>query len=231
MFAPPKQEQVRVTPVLSPPLGEVFVDDYVRNFNWRDTPLGPIDKWPSTLSLTYNLWKHSLFPINIYWGPHFITLFNQVKRFPQTQTPYLLLLPRKSRANDFRTQAWRNQVMAQKKIGESLGIPGPKVWPEAWPVLAPMIESVRETRKPVNVSDHPMILYRSGYWEECYFSWSFEPILNPDRTVGGFLSPLQETTHKVLGSRRLRTLSDLGANTPNAKSPQEVRSALNLLIN
>ena len=54
---------------------------------------------------------------------------------------------------------------------------------------------------------------RSGYLEEVYFSFSFNPIFTDDRKVGGLMSILQEVTQKVLLTRRLRTLKELANKT------------------
>jgi len=82
--------------------------------------------------------------------------------------------------------------------------------------------SVTESKQALFVEDFLLILFRSGYLEECYFSWSFSPIFEPDGSVGGIFTPVLETTHRVLGDRRLRTLGELGTNTPNAKTQREV---------
>ena len=55
-----------------------------------------------------------------------------------------------------------------------------------------------------------------GYPEEAYFSFSYSPIHGEDGKVGGIFCPVIETTEKVIGERRLRTLRDLAASCKGA---------------
>ena len=50
-----------------------------------------------------------------------------------------------------------------------------------------------------------------GYPEEAYFSFSYSPIHAEEGKVGGIFCPVIETTEKIIGERRLRTLRDLAA--------------------
>ena len=55
-----------------------------------------------------------------------------------------------------------------------------------------------------------------GYPEEAYFSFSYSPIHVEGGKVGGIFCPVIETTEKVIGERRLRTLRDLAATCKGA---------------
>ena len=68
------------------------------------------------------------------------------------------------------------------------------------------------------------LLYRDGYFEETYFSFTLSPIFKEDGSVGGIFNASQETTQRVLANRRLKTLSELGNRTPG----NLLRSALSL---
>lgn len=48
---------------------------------------------------------------------------------------------------------------------------------------------------------------RSGYPEECYLTLNYSPILDGDGSVGGVLTPVHETTERVIGEPRLRTVA------------------------
>ena len=80
-----------------------------------------------------------------------------------------------------------------------------------------------QTGNSVGIQNGQAFLFRSGYIEEAYFTWSCSPIFNPSGQVEGVFTPLLETTHQVLSERRLRTLGQLGAKTTNAISQLEVR--------
>jgi len=45
--------------------------------------------------------------------------------------------------------------------------------------------------------------------EEVYFTLSFSPIFTDTGSIGGVICILEETTRKVLLTRRLKTINDL----------------------
>ncbi|MEM5786645.1 MAG: ATP-binding protein, partial [Syntrophobacteraceae bacterium] len=61
---------------------------------------------------------------------------------------------------------------------------------------------------------------RSGYDEETYFTFSYSPIRSEGGAVEGMFCACQETTEKVIGERRLKTLRELAAQTTTANSPE-----------
>jgi hypothetical protein len=64
-------------------------------------------------------------------------------------------------------------------------------------------------------------LDRNGYLEECYFTFSNSPIRDETGGVGGIHVTVTETTGRVLGERRLRTLRDLAARAGPVKREQD----------
>ncbi|HSM80521.1 MAG TPA: PAS domain S-box protein [Nodosilinea sp.] len=76
----------------------------VRSHPWAQTPLGPIDQWPQSLSTAVSLMLNAGGPMAIFWGPQRVMLYNDSCR--------ALLADQHPRA---------------------LGQPGPEVWPELWP--------------------------------------------------------------------------------------------------
>ncbi len=73
-----------------------------------------------------------------------------------------------------------------------------------------MFEGVRQGTG-VGADDWMLPLDRHGYLEERYFTFSYSPIRDESGGVGGILVTVTETTGRVLGERRLRTLRDLAA--------------------
>lgn len=45
-------------------------------FDWSNSPVGPIDKWPSSLRTAINMVLNSRFPMFLCWGPEFISFHN-----------------------------------------------------------------------------------------------------------------------------------------------------------
>ncbi|CAG8514965.1 16989_t:CDS:10 [Dentiscutata heterogama] len=66
--------------------------------------------------------------------------------------------------------------------------------------------------------DNLMLMHREGYVEECYFSYTLSPIFEADGSVNGVFNAVQETTQRILATRRLKTLGELGNRTPGAKT-------------
>ena len=64
-------------------------------------------------------------------------------------------------------------------------------------------------------------LDRNGYLEECYFTLSYSPIRDESGGVGGMLAIVAETSDRVQGERRLRTLRDLASVAPHAETAEQ----------
>src|SRR5439155_13852876 len=64
-------------------------------------------------------------------------------------------------------------------------------------------------------------LDRHGYREECYFTLSFSPIRDEAGRVHGVFTTAAETTRRVLGERRLRTLRDLALRAAEARTTEQ----------
>lgn len=84
----------------------------IRNKNWIDTPLGPMEDWPSILLNTVNLIVEINFPIAICWGKKLLTIYNDA---------YRPLLGKKP---------------------EALGQPFLEIWSEAQDIIEPQINGV-----------------------------------------------------------------------------------------
>ena len=70
---------------------------------------------------------------------------------------------------------------------------------------------------PTTLVDFLLPLDRHGFVEECYFIFSYSPIRDESGDVGGVLVTVTETTERVLGERRLKTLRELAARTQKAR--------------
>jgi PAS domain S-box-containing protein len=163
-----------------------------RALDWSRTPLGPVAHWPQSLKTSVSICLNSRFPVLIWWGPELVKIYND---------------------------AYRPLIGA--KHPWALGSPGREVWPEIWDIIGPMLGQVMDRGEATISEDLLLLLERNGYGEECYFSFSYSPIRDEAGQVGGVFSPVAETTERVIGERRLRTLRDLaavsGTQSKNAK--------------
>src|ERR1700684_4289073 len=95
---------------LPPPpriIGTGEVADLFRAWDWRSTPLGPMENWSEVLLSTVNLLLAAPFPAALYWGSELVLLYNDAYR-----------------------------AMLSDKHLRSLGQAGREVWLETWPLIA-----------------------------------------------------------------------------------------------
>ncbi|HEY6452193.1 MAG TPA: ATP-binding protein, partial [Steroidobacteraceae bacterium] len=182
----------------SPALERVFPGNSemarrMRELDWSRTPLGPVDQWPQSLLTSISTALECAFPIVIWWGPELTILYNDEYR----------------------------PVLGPSKHPAALGERGAVIWAEIWDVIGPMLSQVMEHGAATRSRDLLLHIDR-GYPEEAYFSFSYSPIHAEMGRVGGIFCPVIETTQKVIGERRLRTLRDLAAGCQGAESEQAV---------
>lgn len=160
----------------------------MRACDWASTPLGPVAEWPQSLRTSVSICLNSRFAMLIWWGDDLVMLYNDAYR----------------------------KVLGNKHPW-ALGRAGREVWPEIWDIVGTMLQSVRETQQATWSDDLLLLLERHGYSEECYFTFSYSPIRDESGGIGGIFTPVAETTEKVIGERRLRTLRDLAARSVEAR--------------
>ncbi|MEH0842360.1 PAS domain S-box protein [Micromonospora sp. CPCC 205711] len=165
----------------------------IADHDWATTPLGPIDSWPQSLRTAVTICLHSRFPILLMWGPELVMLYND---------------------------AFQPILGASKR--NALGRPGAAVWPEIWDVIGPMLTGVLAGEGATWNQDELMLLDRNGYVEECYFTFSYSPVVDESGAAGGVFATVSETTERVISDRRLRAVSGLAASLVDAVDPAEV---------
>ena len=174
-----------------------------RALDWAETPLGPPEQWPQSLRTTLSLLLNSKYPMFVFWGPQLVKIYNDAYR-PITGDKH----------------PW------------AFGRPGPAVWPEIWADIRPLVE--RALAGEATWSDDLLLfMRRSGFSEEVYFTFSYSPIRDESGGVSGMFCACTETTGRVLGERRMRTLRDLAARPLEARSVEDAgaRSAEVLATN
>jgi signal transduction histidine kinase len=154
----------------------------MRGIDWAATPVGAPETWPQSLRTAVSILLESRFPMYIAWGPTFVQFYNDGYR----------------------------PVLGSTKHPDAMGSSAQATFAESWHIIGPMFDGVRQGNA-VGADDWMLPLDRHGYLEECYFTYSYSPIRDESGGVGGVLVTVSETTGRVLGERRLRTLRDLGA--------------------
>jgi PAS domain S-box-containing protein len=166
----------------------------MRQLDWSKTPLGPVEGWTQSLRTSVSTCLDCAFGIILWWGPKLAVLYNDECR----------------------------AFLSPEKHPALLGQPGSVMWAEIWDTIEPMLRRVIERGEATRSRDLLLHIVRAGHPEEAYFSFSYSPIRDDDGGIGGVFCPVIETTDKVIGERRLRTLRDLAAECKGAESEPEV---------
>ncbi|WP_093523781.1 ATP-binding protein [Stigmatella erecta] len=154
----------------------------MRSIDWAQTPVGPQETWPQSLRTALSILLESRVPMYIAWGPQFVQFYNDGYR----------------------------PILGSTKHPGAMGRSASSSFEESWHILGPMFEGVRQGQA-VGSEDRMLPLDRNGHLEECYFTFAYSPIRDESGGVGGVHATVTETTGRVLGERRLRTLKDLAA--------------------
>ena len=165
----------------------------IRGFDWSTTPLGSPETWPQSLRSASSIMLPSKAQILLIWGPELITLYNDAYR-----------------------------PVFGDKHPRVLGVPVREAWSELWDNgLRELFQGVLTTGEAFWASDRLFVVNRFGFTEETYFDVSYDPVRVETGEVGGVFCIVTETTGRVVGERRLRTLRELSARTVEAKSAED----------
>lgn len=169
-----------------------LVDAYAA-VDWAQTPLGDSSTWSPTLRATVTVMLKAEFPITLLWGPEFVLVYN---------APYVELIGDKHPA--------------------SLGMPAQAVFPEVWDQIGPLLHAARDEGRATFIDDGLVPLERHGFLEDCWFRFSYSPVVSPDGTDRGVIDITTETTASVVTLRRLRLLGQLAELLAGVERPQDV---------
>jgi signal transduction histidine kinase len=166
-------------------------------FDWSNTPLGPIDRWPQSLRTVVNIVLSSRYQMWMAWGPELTMFYNDAYR-PTLGIKHPWALGR--RANE--------------------------VWSEIWPEIGPLIDTVLATGNATYEEGLLLFLERSGFPEETYHTFSYSPLTGDNGRINGMLCVVTEETERLIGERRVETLRDVASALAGTKTEDEVPQAL-----
>lgn len=176
-------------------IGDGEMAELTRNFDWRSTPLGPIEFWPEILLTTVNMLLASRHPMFLWWGPELIQFYNDGYR----------------------------PSIRDDKHPNALGQRGAQCWPEIWSIIGHQIAAVMTSGESTWHLNQLVPINRNGKLEEVYWTYSYSPIRDISGAPQGTLVVCSETTEQVLSERRLRAVlaitSDYLQSQPSASNP------------
>jgi signal transduction histidine kinase/ActR/RegA family two-component response regulator len=139
---------------------------------WENIAVGPVASWPFSLKLAVRTLLDCQLPMYLAWGDSYTQFFNDA---------YVPILG--------------------EKVEGALGGDARATWPEIWPVIGPMWEGVKRG-EPVGSDNLALTINRYGYFETCWFNYSYSPVYSEQHKVEGVLVTFVETTGKVMAERR-----------------------------
>ena len=161
-----------------------------RAMDWSTTAVGSPKEWPQSFKTAVSICLKSKHPMVLWWGnPGFTQFYND---------PYISFL-------------------GEGKHPIYLGRSGRDCWSEIWPTIGPMLESVYSSGEATWSEDLLLILQRKLPREEGYFTFSYSPIRDDIRPVGGRLYTGHDTTDKLIGERRFVRYAIWRRGWPSAK--------------
>ena len=154
----------------------------IRSFDWSKSPLGPSDAWSPALRTTVGLMMANRFPMLLWWGSDYISLYNDA------YIPVLGL-----------------------KHPTALGLPVRECWSEIWDILKPLIDTPFNGGPSTWIEDFELHIQRSGFSEETHFTIAYSPVPDSMASsgIGGVLATVHEISQKVVAERRVAILRDL----------------------
>lgn len=165
---------------------------FVRSRNWAATPLGPMENWDWDLISASDMTMRTPYPAAMYWGPKFITMYNEA---------YVRV--------------------AGKKHPELMGKPYSEGWSEIWDTIKPVVlRAWEEGETSMNHNDQ-LFMLRDEFLEETFFSWTMVPLLGANGQVMGLFNAAFENTQQIINERRLQTLRTIGEQTATAETFRE----------
>ena len=189
--------QLQVPAFLS---GTGGMNERIRQYNWKESPLGAVEDWKQSLRSALGICLNSNFPIAIYWGEELILLYND---------------------------AWSS--IPGNKHPWALGRPAKEVWPEIWVDIEPQFAKAF-SGEAGGSKDAMLPMQRHGYTEECYFDFTFTPVFGEEGKVDGIFNAVIETTSGVIHERRADLLQMLNRKISTRSSPAEVFKKVNALL-
>lgn len=164
----------------------------IRHFDWRATPLGMPEQWPQSLKTCVRIMLSSKQPIWIGWGSELIKLYND---------------------------AYIDIVRGKHPI--ALGQPASVVWKDIWKDIEPLLTRALKKDEGTYVESQLLIMERSGFPEETYYTFSYTPVLGADGFPEGMICYNTADTERIINERSLKTMQQLDT-LAQKKSQQEV---------
>ena len=139
----------------------------IHALDWRKTPLGEMESWPSSLKCAISTVLGSPRAMYVLWGSDLLYFFNNAYA-----------------------------PMLGNHLDGAMGRPCAQVWPELWAGFEPMLRQALRGQGCVH-ENTPLTLARHGYLESTWWTFSYLPLRDEHGEVVGVHCVCTETTELV----------------------------------
>ena len=164
----------------------------IRNFDWSKTSLGNPGQWPQGLKTCVRIMLSSPQPIWIGWGQDLTKLYNDA---------YIDIV--------------------RGKHPQALGQPSSVVWKDIWKDIEPLLTKAMVKDEGTYVESQLLIMERSGFPEETYYTFSYTPVLGDNGKPAGIICYNTADTERIINERSMKTLQHLDS-LAHKKNEQEI---------
>ncbi len=189
MIVMPEATSEGTTTHLSFLAGGGELGDMIRGFDWARTSLGVPEHWPLSLKTAIRILLTSRQPMFVWWGSDLINIYND---------PYRAILG--------------------AKHPHALGRPASEVWHEIWDQVGPRAHSTIARNQGTYDEALFLMMERSGYPEETYYTFSYSPLPNDQGETRGIFCANTDDTERIIGARRLALQRELAARTIDVRT-------------
>ncbi|MEJ0063806.1 MAG: ATP-binding protein [Alphaproteobacteria bacterium] len=151
----------------------------IREYDWANTSLGPIDGWSDTMKSAIDLALCSPVPISTLWGPESLRIYNDAYA-----------------------------AFAGERHPRLLGSPVHEGWEEVADFNTSVVNAVMSGRT-LTYRDQHLTLSRHGVPEDAWLDLYYSPIPDKHGKPEGVLTILVETTQRMLANRQQKASEKL----------------------
>jgi PAS domain S-box-containing protein len=161
-------------------IGSGEMANAIRNFNWSDTPLGPLHDWPPPLRFSVNNMLARPLPTIINWGKELTHLYNDAYK-----------------------------EIARDKHPQAFGVSALAPWPEISDTIRDPNSRVLDSGESIRVDNRRFQITRtSNELEDAWFTVTCSPLLLETGNPGGVLVTLTDCTELMESRDRLQVLAE-----------------------
>ncbi|KAG9726700.1 hypothetical protein KCU73_g12829, partial [Aureobasidium melanogenum] len=153
---------------------------FIKNFDWSSTPIGPIDKWPGRLSSVIISICTNPDPRIVLWGEELIMIYNAACA-----------------------------SLIGEKHPYAMGRSCSEVQAEIWPQMSSLLQPALLEGKAIKSTKELSFQERNGVLEETYWNFVIFPLIGEDGYVLGAMHSLVELSALVINERRANVVEKL----------------------